>query len=471
MQQLIRPIDDQPYPIKIIQFGEGNFLRAFIDWMVDLLNQKAGFNASVAVVQPLKGGMINVLNEQGGYYHHIRQGIENNEPVDELRLIKCLTRGVDPYADFHGFLDLAKEPEVKLIFSNTTEAGITFDPADQPEAGQLSSTFPGKLTQLLYQRFTHYDGDPEKGVCIIPCELIEQNGTKLKACIRQYILSWKLPADFEAYFENACSFANTLVDRIVPGYPKDDIDKILQRIGYKDKLVVKSESFHLFVIQGPEGLKELFPAAKHGFNVKHVADITPYRTQKVRILNGAHTAMVPIGLLYNLETVREVIDDPETGKLVREIIFDEIVPTISIPGEDPAEFAREVINRFKNPFIRHELITISLNSISKFKVRVLPTILDYYHLRGQFPHRLTFSFASLIHLYLKDGFALQDNGEFLGFFKSLRAEDPDIVVQKVLSNTVFWDQDLSRFEGLKELMTAHLQSVTSAQMKEAILNI
>ncbi|MEQ9306559.1 MAG: tagaturonate reductase [Marinoscillum sp.] len=458
-------------PVKVIQFGEGNFLRAFVDWMIDVLNEKQAFNGSVAIVQPLDRGLVQMLDAQNGQYHHVRQGLEGDKIVDEIRKITCVSKSIDPFKDMEAYMALAEEPEASLVFSNTTEAGIVFNHSDIPDDDALAITFPGKLTQLLKRRFDHFNGDNHKGLAMIPCELIESNGTKLKECVHQYIDLWKLGSQFEEWVDTACSFANTLVDRIVPGYPKDEIKSLTERIGEEDKLMVKSESFHLFVIQAPDRIKAIFPAHEHGLNVKYVNDITPYRTQKVRILNGAHTSMVPVGLLYGLETVSETIDDPEVGKLVREIIFDEIVPTIQIPGEDPKVFAEEVIARFKNPFIRHELMSISLNSISKFKVRVLPTFLDYIKLKGQLPKRLSFSLACLIKMYASNQFELKDDATNLDFFEAFRTLSSQQLVEKVLSNTSFWDQDLTNIDGLTKLVTELYDSITAKEMKEVIFNI
>ena len=459
------------FPVKVLQFGEGNFLRAFIDWMIDIMNEKGGFDGSVAVIQPLETGMVDMLNKQHGLYHHIRQGVENGTTVDEARLIRCISKAINPFADMDAFYKLAEEPELKLVFSNTTEAGIAFDQQDQPASTELASTFPGKLTQLLLHRFRYFKGDADKGLAIIPCELIEQNGHQLKKCIQDYIDLWNSGDEFARWVDSSCSFANTLVDRIVPGYPKEEVEQLSARIGYDDQLMVKSESFHLFVIEAPERVRELFPADRYGLNVKYVKDITPYRTQKVRILNGAHTSMVPIGLLYNLETVSETVNDPEAGTLIREMIFDEIVPTIQVPGEDPREFAEQIISRFQNPFIRHELLTISLNSIAKFKVRVLPTLLDYLQLKESLPSRLVFSFACLIQLYLSDKYTLKDSENNLSFFSSIKTEDPESIVSKVLANQAMWDQDLTAVPGLKDQLIMHLQSISSRQIKEAIQNL
>ncbi len=455
-------------PIKIIQFGEGNFLRAFIDWMVDYLNVHAEYNTGVAVVPPRTAGQIDRLNDQHGRYHLLTQGVENGKLIDELKLITCIQKAVDPFNNLNSFFELAKEPEVRLIFSNTTEAGIAFDKSDKPGQNTLARTFPGKLAQLLKHRFDHFRGDQKRGVAIIPCELIDQNGATLRSCVRSYIELWGLGADFQHWVDESCAFANTLVDRIVPGYPKSDIEEITRRIGYHDPLVVKAESFHLFVIEAPDFVQDLFPAHRSGLNVKYVTDITPYRTQKVRILNGTHTFMVPIGLLNGMETVGETMEHPEIGKLVLETIFEEIVPTIQIPGEDPGEFANQVISRFKNPFIRHELISISLNSISKFKVRVLPTILDFHNLQGKWPDRLTFSLSCLIHLYTSRSIEIKDDQRVLDFFDSIRLDQSGVLLENVLSNTELWGMNLCELDGFYDKIRQHYETLSLEKTGEII---
>ena len=471
MSSLKRREQEVELPLKVIQFGEGNFLRAFIDWMIDILNEKNNFNGSVAIVQPIERGMVSYLKEQDGLYHHLRQGIEGGETIDEIRKIESVSRSVNPFEELEAYFNLAEEPNVELIFSNTTEAGIEFSAEDLPKNGDLADTFPGKLTQLLKHRYDHFDGDSEKGLAIIPCELIEKNGDKLKECILNYIDLWNLDSEFKQWVEQDCSFANTLVDRIVPGYPKEEIEEIKKRIGVEDNLVVKSEAFHLFVVQAPEEVKKLFPAQEAGLNVKFVDDITPFRTQKVRILNGAHTSMVQIGLLSGLETVKEAIEDEVVGEVMNKIIFDEIVPTIKIPGEDPKEFAQEIISRFKNPFIRHELIDISLNSVSKYKVRVLPTVLDYLKINGELPNRLVFALACLIKLYQDRADELKDDATYLEFFIERKSTDAEQLVQDVLSNTDMWEQDLTNVKGMSEMVLGYFKNIQQYGMPEAIQQI
>ncbi len=448
-------------PLKVIQFGEGNFLRAFADWIIDQLNQKTGFNAGVAIVQPIEHGLVHLLEQQQGLYHVLTRGLTAGEVINESRLVTCIQETVNPFVDLQAYFELANNPELKLIISNTTEAGIEYDPQDKPKAGELASTFPGKLAQLLWQRFQYFAGAAEAGVGIIPCELIDSNGTKLKEAVLDYAQLWKLSQEFTKWINESNLFANTLVDRIVPGYPRNEIESINQALGYHDKLVVACEVFHLWVIEGPKQLKAWFPANKIGLNVKFVEDLRPYRTRKVRILNGAHTAMVAVGMLAGLQTVKDAIDHPVVGVFIRDLVLNEVIPTIDLPVEELRKFAAEVMERFKNPFIKHELQSISLNSISKFRVRVLPSILDYLEIKNQAPIRLCKAFAALIKLYqlASEGrFELKDDPKHLEFFTSLKSQEP--IVTKVLSNQDMWGQDLSMVQPLHQAVLAGYANLT-----------
>lgn len=460
-------------PIKVLQFGEGNFLRAFVDWMIDSLNKKANYNSGVAIIQPLTQGMTDMLAAQDGLYHHLLQGIENGKTVDEANLIECVQEAINPFKDIERYFRLAELESLELVFSNTTEAGIVFDDQDLPKDGALASTFPGKLTQFLKHRYDHFSGSEGSGLSIVPCELIADNGTNLKKAILQYIDLWSLGDGFKNWTENYNFFANTLVDRIVPGYPGEEIDDIKERIGFDDQLVVKSETFHLFVIQGPVQISKAFPADKHGLNVKYVSDINPYRTQKVRILNGAHTSMVPVGVLAELETVQETVEHDVVGQFVRNTIFEEIVPLINIPGEDPKIFAEQVITRFRNPFIRHELMSISLNSISKYKVRVLPSVLDHFTKNGQLPKRMLFSLACLIKFYVTDEFEKKDDVENLKFFFDMAQTNfsSSELVGNVLRNEKFWGQDLTKIDGLSELVAGYYEELVNGNIIDILKNL
>lgn len=450
-------------PIKVLQFGEGNFLRAFVNWVIDILNEKRKFYAGVAVVQPIEHGMIDMLQKQDGLYHHLIRGLQNGKQVNETRLNSCIQQMINPFESYTTYMDQALNEYLQFVISNTTEAGITYQENDLPDTNELAKTFPGKLTQLVKRRFDHFKGNPEKGLIFIPCELIEKNGENLRKAMLSYADLWNLGEDFKKWLRQHCHFANTLVDRIVPGYPKDEIAEIQEKIGYSDQLVVASEVFHLWVIEGPDAIEAAFPdkLEEIGLNIKFVKNLTPYRTQKVRILNGSHTAMVPVGLLAGNETVRENVEDDVIGPFVLKTMYDEISQTIDLPSKDVERFADEVLERFKNPFIRHELKSISLNSISKYKVRILPTVKDYHKINNSLPKRLTFALACLIELYLSDNFEINDDQEIIEFFTNLKNNRPpnEKLVEVVLSNEDFWEEDLSKLGDLSSLVTGYIEDI------------
>jgi tagaturonate reductase len=441
-------------PVKVLQFGEGNFLRAFTDWVIDILNEKTGFNGAIQIVQPLPQGMGKMINEQEGLYHVVLNGIQNGKSFREIRLIRSVKGVINPFEHPDEYYKQAENPDLKFVVSNTTEAGIVFTENDH-DFKTLPESFPGKVTALLYHRFLHFNGASDKGLILMPCELIEKNGHALKQCILQYIQHWSLPLAFRAWVEDHNVFCNTLVDRIVPGYPKDSIEAIQKEIGYLDKVVVMAEPFHLWVIEAPAAVAEAFPAGKTDLQVRFVDDLTPYRTRKVRILNGAHTAMVPVAYLKGLRTVQEAVESPDTGVYVRNLIFNEIIPTLDLPKEELEKFAADVLERFQNPFIRHELISIALNSISKYKVRVLPSLLEYYHRKKTLPTLLIQALAKLILFYKGEyqgeRIALNDSPEILTFFsKAWQSNSLEHVVSQTLGNIDFWGQDLGKIPGLKE---------------------
>lgn len=450
--------------IKVLQFGSGNFLRGFADWMIDLLNEQTDFNGAIQIVQSTKSGKGDSINEQEGLYHLVINGIKNGNPFEETRLITSVNGAINPNEDYRQFLKFAESDDLQLIFSNTTEVGIAFNANDT--LSTVAETFPGKLTALLYHRFVHFKGTNDKGLCIIPCELIERNGEVLRQIVHQYIAHWKLPNAFAEWIDQHNFFCNTLVDRIVPGFPKDKINDIQQSIGYDDKLVVTAEPFHLFAIEAPEKVRQVFAADKIGLNVKYVKDLTPYRVSKVRILNGSHTAMFPVAYFSGFRTVKESVDDKVIGEFIRKEIFDEIIPTLDLPKEELQQFANDVIERFQNPFIRHELMSISMNSISKFKVRIVPTVLRYIELKKQLPQNLLYSFAALIRFYKGEWkgerITLNDTPEVIAFFNKVwNSNDVNHVVHETLSNKDFWGIDLTTLTGIEEKINNYLQQLES----------
>lgn len=461
MKQLNRQNIDIPNrPVKVIQFGEGNFLRGFADWMIDLMNEKADFNGDVQAVQPLAKGQGTQINEQDGLFHVKLQGIQSGKIIQENRLITCVRGVLNPFEDYNAFLKLGENLDLKFMVSNTTEAGITFDESDK-SFDSLPLTFPGKLTALLYHRFQIFAGDASKGLIMIPCELIDRNGIELKEAILKYSNLWELPKGFNDWIEQHNVFCNTLVDRIVPGFPKENIKEIRNELGFEDNLVVMAEPFHFWVIEGPENLQEIFPAAKAGLQVKFVKDQSPYRTRKVRILNGAHTALVPVAYINGMRTVREAVEDVDIGGFIKDTIYKEIIPTLDLPKEELEQFASDVLDRFKNPFIHHELISIALNSISKFKVRVLPSLLEYHRRTGSWPQNLTKSLAALIKFYSgktgQENTPLKDDAHVLEFFEKIwKEEDLGVIVSETLGRVDFWGEDLRKYEGLVEEVLVRL---------------
>ncbi|WP_417886893.1 tagaturonate reductase [Zunongwangia sp.] len=457
-------------PIKVVQFGEGNFLRAFVDFVIDKLNKEANFNAGVAVIQPLAGGLVELLNEQDGLYNLFMKGVKQGEEIQEQRTISCVQKGINPYKDYDEYLKLAEEESLEFIISNTTEAGIAYDDSDTLE-GMPHNSFPAKLTALLYKRFQHFKGDKAKGLTIIPCELINYNADTLKKIILQYAELWELESDFVNWINNSNSFHNTLVDRIVPGYPKDDIESYQSKLELEDKLIVSAEVFLLWVIEGGEELKAKIPFDQIDENILVVEDMQPYRTRKVRILNGAHTTMVPFSLLFGNETVKETVDHEFTGAFVREAIFNEIIPTLSLPEEELKTFAEEVLDRFRNPFIKHQLASIALNSVSKFKVRVLPSLLAYENKCNRLPLHLTFAFACLIRFYRGEWnnqtLPINDDESVVAELKRIwELHSYQEISEQALKNEKFWDQDLTQVPGLKDQVAMALELIETKGIEE-----
>ena len=461
------------YPTKVIQFGEGNFLRAFVDWIIWNTNKATDFNAGVVVVQPIDRGMVDILNSQDGLYHVNLQGIDKGQAVDSIEMIDVINGGLNPYTQNAEFLALAENPEIRFVISNTTEAGIAFDPSckldDKP-----ASSYPGKLTQLLYHRYEHFNGDLTKGFIILPCELIFLNGKELKKCIYQYIDLWNLGEGFKAWFEQACGVYCTLVDRIVPGYPKDTIDQIHERIGFKDNLVVKGEIFHLWVIEAPESVAAEFPADKAGLNVLFVPSEAPYHERKVTLLNGPHTVLSPVGYLSGLDTVKECVEDPQVGQFVRKVMYGELMETLNLPKEELQAFADSVVERFLNPYVKHFVTSIMLNSFPKYKTRDLPGLKTYLERKGELPKGLVLGLAAIITYYNggKRGdveIVPNDDAAIVALLKDLWATgDLRKVAEGVLAAEFIWGENLNEIPGLTDLVVADLEIIQNEGMRAAV---
>ena len=409
-------------PERVIQFGEGGFLRGFVDWMLQKVNERSDFNGNVVVVQPIEQGMCDMLTAQNCVYTHVIRGVEG---VDST-VVDVISRCVKPYEDFNSYLALAENPDFRFVVSNTTESGIVFS-NDDKITDAPPKTFPAKVTLLLKRRFEL----GLKGFIFLPCELIDRNGDNLKKCILKYAELWNLSDEFCAWVENENVFTNTLVDRINTGFPRgEDLG-----LGYEDNMLNTSEFFHLWVIETDYDLESEIPFASAGLNVIVTPDkLEMYRTRKVRILNGAHTSLVPYAMLEGFDTVKSCIDDERMCNHLRKCVFDEICPTLDLPKDELLAYANSVVERFGNPYIKHYLSAISLNSVSKFKVRVLPSILEYIKRYEKMPKTLIFAFAKLIEFYKTD--MPQDAPEVIEFMKTHNTRE-------ILANVDFWGQDLT----------------------------
>jgi tagaturonate reductase len=471
----IKSIQELPrnhYPVKILQFGSGKFLRAFTDWMVQIANDKTGFNAGVSIVQSISTS--DELQQQVGVFTVLLKGIMGDEFVSKPYKIDVIQRVVNPNVDFEAYLEEALNPDLQIILSNTTEAGIIFSENDSTIT-KVASTFPGKLTQLLFHR---YQSQFDNSLLVLPTELIDQNGVVLKRCVLDYCKHWNLPVDFINWLNVHVTFCNTLVDRIVSGFPKKPKEAVFNELGYKDELVVEGEWFHLWVIEGPRWIEELLPFKKAGLNVIFTHDLPYYQLRKVRILNGAHTGMACMGYLAGLQTVREAIEHPVIGKLIKRMIYDDIIP--NIPGDiiELEKYADEVINRFRNPAIDHQLISISLNSISKFNVRVLPTLLAKVEKTGKVPDRIVFALAAIIFFYRGHingkKIPVKDGKEVLDFFSSVWKDkgvdltDCEEVAKKILGHKEFWSVDLNAVPELSEKVSGFINQIGSIGVVESI---
>ena len=475
-QPLNRALFDRPrHPERVVQFGGGNFLRGFVDWTIDILNEETGFKSGVALVKATPGDYAD-LDAQDCLFTTCLRGLRDGALIEETRLISAVNRTLYPYADFDSYLALARQAEIRFIFSNTTEAGIVFS-EDDKFSDAPPATFPAKLTRFLYERFRHFEAAEEKGCIIIPTELISDNATQLRAMILRYAALWDLDADFADWIKTHNLFCNTLVDRIIPGFPQADAARIFADLGYADRLLVAGEIYHSWIIEAPESLLREFPVdqTRTPLNIKIVADAEPYRVIKVRLLNGAHTSMAPLGLLLGIESVRDAVEHERLGPFLQRLIFDEVIPSVSdIPRDELEAFAVDVFDRFRNPHIHHRLLTISLNSASKVKERILPSLLGYHRKTGEFPPRLTLAFAAFIRLYRGEwrgeSIPLTDDAAILSWFAEAweSAADADELAATVLGNDSLWDADLTQMPGLVARVADCLRQIDSGQLLELL---
>ncbi len=477
-------------PERVLQFGEGNFLRAFVDYFIDMMNEKAGFNSKVVLVQPIANhgsfSLADVINEQEGLYTLYLRGFENGQKVNDKRIISCVSRCLNVHSDYEQVMACAENPDLRFITCNTTEAGIAYDPSCKFTETPPSS-YPAKLTQFLYRRFQAFGNQEGKGFIILACELIDNNGKELEKCVLKYARQWELGDDFLQWIEKENIFCSTLVDRIVTGYPRAEAAAINEENGYEDNLIDTGEVFGFWVIEGPQSLKEELPFAKAGLPVLITDDHKPYKQRKVRILNGAHTSMVLGAYLASQDIVRDCMHDDTILNFMNKTIYEEIIPTLSLSEEDCKDFAAAVTERFKNPFIDHALLSISLNSTSKWRARVLPSLEKYVEKFHKLPACITASFAFYLQFYrgteltdsgLKavrpkgDAYTISDDRSVLEFYYAHKEDSAKDLVHAVCTNTDFWGRDLTELPGFEEEVTRILEYIekngTYSEMKACL---
>ena len=474
----------KPRDIKIIQFGEGNFLRAFVDYFVDIANERGLFDGDVAIVKPISFGNLDRFHKQDNLYTVSLRGKMGGQTYVENRVVTCVQKAIDTSGEYEDYAALARLDTLRFVVSNTTEAGIVYDPADKFELTPPNS-YPGKLTKFLFDRFTAFNGAADKGLIILPVELIEANGVKLKECVLKLIDLWNLGGAFKSWVTENNVFCSTLVDRIVSGYPRTEAAEIWESLGYQDDLLDAGEPFALWVIESDRDISAEFPLhklGKPGMEVLFTDNQKPYRERKVRILNGAHTSSVLAAYLTGKDIVREAMDDKLCRRLMETIVFDEIVPTVKLPREQAVAFANSVLERFENPFVRHEILSIALNSVSKWKSRILPTFRDNYEKDHQPPKYLTFSFAALMAFYTsdtkKDGMLVGDRGgqpynikddeKVLEFFLANSKKPTREYVAALAAKTEFWGEDLTRYEHFVDMVSANLDDIRKNGMTKAV---
>lgn len=472
MKQLNRKtFEGKTRPIKIMQFGEGNFLRAFVDWIIQKMNDDGVIDANVVVVQPMPFGRIAELAKQDGLYTVCLEGMDGGKKVQSKQIIDVLEDFVNPYEQYDAFLAYAHSTDLRVVVSNTTEAGIALDETDV-DFSSCPKSFPGKLLALLKERYEFFHGDQSCGLAIIPCELIDHNGEELKNVLNRLAEIRGESEDFICWLNTANHFTSTLVDRIVPGYPKDSVEHICAETGYSDCNVVKGEFFHLWVLQKESFVMDVFPAHKVGLNVIYADDIVPYKQRKVKVLNGSHTAMVPIAYLCGLNTVGEAMSDKDVYNFIRGLAEKEIKPTVNLPQEEVQSFIDSVYERFQNPFIKHMLMSIALNSTTKFVTRLLPTYNDYVEKFHNAPKHVLFALAALAVFYRgkrgDEKIDLQDSPDNLSFWGNLwNNSDFEEVAKQLLSAQNVWKQNLCTRQNVVAI-THYLKDIVSDGMRIAL---
>lgn len=468
-------------PVKVLQFGEGNFLRGFVDYMIDIANEKGEFDGDIVLVKPIEFGTLDRFHAQESQYTVSLRGIIDGEATVQNRIVTSVTDVVAAHEEYEKYSAYAKLDTLRYIVSNTTEAGIVYDENDKLEMCPPMS-FPGKLAKFLYERYKHFNGAMDKGLVMLPVELIDDNGIHLKECVLKQADNWNLEAEFKTWIEEACIFCSTLVDRIITGYPREEDAKLWEEWGYKDELIVTGEPFALWVIECPKDISGELPLDKAGLPVIYTDNQKPYKQRKVRILNGAHTSFVLASYLAGNDIVLESMKDETVFNFMKTTIFDEVIPTLTLPKQDLVDFAEAVITRFNNPYVKHALLSISLNSVSKWRARCMPSFLGYIELNKELPKCLTFSLAALMAFYKgteirdkalighRDGqeYNIMDDMAVLEFFAANSEKPSKEFAAAFLSNEDFFGQDLTKIEGLVDVIAGYLDDIAAKGMRKTL---
>lgn len=471
-------------PVKVVQFGEGNFLRAFVDYMIDIANEQGKFDGDIVLIKPIEFGNLDNFHRQDCQYTVSLRGNVNGEGKIINRVVTSVADAVDAINEYEKYMQLAEIETLRFVVSNTTEAGIVYDASDRFEWNP-PKTFPGKLTKFLYHRFETFGGDKSKGLVMLPVELIDDNGIMLRKCVMQQIENWGLSDEFKAWVEEACIFTSTLVDRIVTGYPRATEEEEWEKLGYEDCIMVTGEPFALWVIESAKDISGEFDLPGAGLPVIFTEDHHPYKQRKVRILNGAHTSFVLASWLCGNDIVRQSMEDKDIRDFMNKTIFDEVIPTLSLPEEELKEFAGEVVNRFNNPYVDHALLAISLNSVSKWRARCLPSLLGYVDKFGKLPAHLTFSIAALMAFYhgteIENGvlkgnrngqtYDIKDDVSVLEFFRDNCEKDTRTFVTNYLGREDFHGQNLNKVPGLTDAVVTYLDDIKANGMRAALCRI
>ena len=471
-------------PIKVVQFGEGNFLRGFVDYMIDIANEQGKFDGDIVLIKPIEFGNLDMFHKQDCQYTVSLRGNVNGEAKIINRIVTSVADAVDTYNEYDKYMGLAEIDTLRFVVSNTTEAGIVYDDTDKFEL-EPPKTFPGKLTKFLYHRFETFQGDMSKGLVMLPVELIDDNGIMLKKCVMQLIELWGLGDEFKKWVDEACVFTSTLVDRIITGYPRATEQEEWEKLGYEDHIMVTGEPFALWVIESAKDISKEFPLPDAGLPVIFTDNQKPYKQRKVRILNGAHTSFVLASYLCGNDIVLESMQDELIFNFMKATIFDEVIPTLTLPKQDLIDFAEAVITRFNNPYVKHALLSISLNSVSKWRARCMPSFLGYIEKEGKLPVHLTFSLAALMAFYTgteirdkalighRDGqeYNILDDAAVLEFFAANSSKGAREYAHAVLSNEAFWGQDLSALAGVEDAVASYIEEIRALGLRKAMEKI